>query len=113
MIRRSIKNLLSWAVVIGALLVLFVLFPPGPARPGPTTQISWFQLGLTYAAMFFSAVPLVRLAKSPNTGTTQLDRGSQWRAGAWLYFTASASTMVRLHHGISLFIVRRYPERIG
>lgn len=32
--------------------------------PGRTTQISGLQLGLTYAAMFFSMVPLVRLAKS-------------------------------------------------
>jgi len=68
MIRRSIKNLLSWAVVIVGLLVLFVWLPAGPARPGQTTQISGLQLSLTYAAMFFSIVPLVRLAKSQLPG---------------------------------------------
>jgi hypothetical protein len=68
MIRRSLKNLLSWAVVIAALLVLSVLLPHGPTRPGQTTQISWFQLGLTYAAMFLSAFSLARLAKSQIPG---------------------------------------------
>jgi hypothetical protein len=64
MVRWGIKFLLCCVLVIGGLIVLFVLFPPGPARPGQTTQISWLQLGSTYAAMFFSLVPLMRLAKS-------------------------------------------------
>jgi len=68
MIRRSLKNLLSWAVVIVVLLVLFVWFPSGPVRPGQTTQILWSQLGLAYAAMFLSAFSLVRLAKSQIPG---------------------------------------------
>jgi hypothetical protein len=68
MFRRSIKNLFSWVLVIVVLLVLFVWLPPGPARPGQTTQFSWLQLGLTYAAMFFSLVPLVQLAKSQIPG---------------------------------------------
>src|SRR5262245_9811962 len=64
MIRRSIKNLLSWAGVIVAFFVIFAWFPPGPARPGHTIQISWLQLGLTYTAMFTSLILLPRLAKS-------------------------------------------------
>jgi drug/metabolite transporter superfamily protein YnfA len=59
MIGRSTKNLLSWVLVIAGLLVLFVWLP---------TQISWPQLGLTYAAMFFSAVTLVRLVRSTIPG---------------------------------------------
>jgi len=68
MVRWGIKFLLCCVLVILALLVLFPWFPPGPARPGQTTQISGLQLSLTYAAMFFSIVPRVRLAKSQIPG---------------------------------------------
>src|SRR5689334_18455630 len=62
MIRRSLENFLSWAVVIVALLLIFVWFPQ------QTTRISGLQLGLTCAAVVLSAVPLVRLAKSQVPG---------------------------------------------
>jgi hypothetical protein len=67
MIRQSIKNLLSWVVIV-ALLVLLVWFPHAVAMPGQTTQISWLQLGLTYTPMFLSAILLMRLAKNQVPG---------------------------------------------
>jgi len=64
MLRSSIKFLLYCVLVIVGLLILFVLFPPGAVKPGQATQISGLQFWLVYTAIFFSIIPLVRLAKS-------------------------------------------------
>jgi hypothetical protein len=63
MARWSIKFLLACVLVIVGLLVLYVLFPPGPVRPGQTTQISWPQLGVVFSVMFLSALAIASLEK--------------------------------------------------
>ena len=62
------RFLLTCVLVIVGQLVLYVLFPPGPARPEQTTQISWLQLGLTYIVMFFSMVTIASLEKRQIAG---------------------------------------------
>jgi hypothetical protein len=104
MVRRSIKFLLACVLVVVGLLVLYVLFPPGPVRPGQTTQISWLQLRPGLHRDVLSAV-LSSASQKPNTETTQRIGVHRWHTGDRLYFNASASTVVRPHHCIRLCLL--------
>src|SRR5262245_17408764 len=82
----------------------------GKARAHDTDFMASARLDLHSDVHFAHPSPAPR--KKRNTGTTQLGRRSHWRAGDWLYFRDSVSTVVRLHHSIRLLIVCPYPVRL-
>ena len=112
MVRRSIKFLLACVLVVVGLLVLYVLFPPGPVEAWTDNAdfMASTRPGLHRDVLF--GRPSLPPRKKPNTETTQLDRRSQWHTGDRLYFNASASTVVRHHHGIRLCVARTHAHRV-